>query len=214
MLEADTTVTKPASVAPTAATDPGDPEKTTFVASAASFLDIFCVDLALHQDDEVNNERLKPVNDAKQEPDGRRERGKFAILLSALTEAFLGSERTSMRRAFWWGASFVAVVATLAFVLYLRGASEREVKNLFAGGEYARAATVAKKYLARHPDNVEIKALGGKRSSRGRCRQWLGFLKARDFDRAGAVLAGMKQLSSHNAEVQSFIARARVDGRS
>ena len=205
VLEADTTVTKPASVAPTAATDPGDPEKTTFVASAASFLDIFCVDLALHQDDEVNNERLKPVNDAKQEPDGRRERGKFAILLSALTEAFLGSERTSMRRAFWWGTSFVAVLATLAFVLYLRGASEREVKNLFAGGEYARAATMAEEYLARHPDNVEIKALGTEALLRGHVPQWLTFLKARDFDRAGAVLAGMKRLSSHNADVQSLL---------
>jgi pSer/pThr/pTyr-binding forkhead associated (FHA) protein len=205
VLEVDETVTKVTAVVPSAAQDSGDPEKTTFVVSAASFLDIFCVDDALQQDDEVNPEGLKQSDDAKQETDRRRERGKFAILLSELTEAFAGSERTGMRRVFWSGTSLMAVLGMLAFVLYLWGAGERELKDLFATGEYARAATVANQYLERHPDNAEIKALAAEALFKASVPKWLTLLKAGDFDRASAALASMKQLSSNNAGVQSLV---------
>lgn len=211
VLEVDATVTKPSSAAPSAPVDSSDPEKTTFVVSAASFLDIFCVDQAPQQADEVNREGLKPSDDAKQEPEkGRqrgKERGKFGILLSELTEAFVGSERASMRRALWWGTSLVAVLGIFALVLYLSGASEREVRDLFARGEYANAATAANQYLERHPDNAEIKALGTEALLKGYVAKWLTVLKAGDFDRASAALAGMKRLSSHNADARSLVSQ-------
>ncbi len=50
-----------------AAPDPlgADPDKTTFVGAADSFLDIFCVDYAAAQEDEVN---LEPMPDGGHAP--------------------------------------------------------------------------------------------------------------------------------------------------
>ena len=203
VVEVESTVTK--GFAPAPAEEPGDPEKTTFVASAASFLDIFCVDGSSPNDDEVNTEDLKQPDAAKQEADRRPQRGRVAILLSELTEAFVGKDRGSIRRACWWAASAAAVVGAFGSWLYVSGASEREVKDLFASGEYARAATVANKYLESDPDSAEIKALGGQALLKAKVPAWLGMLRAGDFDQASAALAGMKQLSTRNAEVQSLI---------
>ncbi|MGH9719042.1 MAG: FHA domain-containing protein [Bryobacteraceae bacterium] len=205
VLKADTTVTKPTAVVPSPAADPGDPDKTTFVVSAASFLDIFCVDQAAQQADEVNQEGLKQRDDPKQESAGRRAQGKLAILLSELTEAFVGSEHASMRRGLWWATAVVAALGIFAVVLHLWGASERQVKDLVASGEYARAATVANEYLARHPDSAEIRALSTEALLKGYVPKWLALLKAGEFDRASVALAGMKQLSRHNASAQWLV---------
>jgi pSer/pThr/pTyr-binding forkhead associated (FHA) protein len=203
VVETEPTVTK--GFAPSPAEEPGDPEKTTFVASAASFLDIFCVDGSSQHDDELNTEDLKQPEAAKQEAVRPPQRGRVAILLSELTEAFVGKDRRSIRRACWWVASAAAAVGAFGSWLYVSGASEREVKDLFASGEYARAATVASKYLEGNPDSAEIKALGGQALLKAKVPGWLTMLRAGDFDQASAALAGMKQLSTGNAEAQSLI---------
>jgi pSer/pThr/pTyr-binding forkhead associated (FHA) protein len=203
IVEVESTVTK--GFAPSPAEEPGDPEKTTFVASAASFLDIFCVDGSPQHDDEVNTEDLRQSEAARQEAVRPPPRGRLAILLSELTEAFVGKDRRAIRRACWWAASAATAVAAFGSWLYVSGASEREVKDLFASGEYARAATVANKYLENNPDSAEIKALGGQALLKAKVPGWLSMLRAGDFDQASAALAGMKQLSSRNAEVQSLI---------
>jgi pSer/pThr/pTyr-binding forkhead associated (FHA) protein len=196
VVEAESTVTK--GFAPVPAEEPGDPEKTTFVASAASFLDIFCVDGPSQNDDEINTEDLKQPDAARKEAARPAQRGRVAILLSELAEAFVGKDQGSIRRACWWAASAAAVVGAFGSWLYVSGASEREVKDLFANGEYARAATVANKYLESNPDSAEIKALGGQALLKAKVPGWLSMLRAGDFDQASAALAGMKQLSSRN----------------
>src|SRR5262249_24149383 len=89
VLEADATVTKVAPVAPVApvtpvaaavpgaAPDPGDPEKTTFVVAAASFLDIFCVDEPQVENDAVDREESKPSEVAKPQTDRHQRRSRF-----------------------------------------------------------------------------------------------------------------------------------------
>jgi len=203
VVEAESTVTN--GFAPSSAEDAGDPELTTFVASAASFLDIFCVDSSSPNDDEINTEDVKQSDAAKQEADRCPQRGRVAILLSELNEAFGGKRQGGLRRAGWWAALFAAVAGAFGSWLYFSGASEREVKDLFASGEYARAATAAKKYLEGNPESAEIKALGGQALLKAKVPAWSGMLRAGDFDQARSALASMKQLSSRNAEVQSLI---------
>lgn len=205
VLEAEATVTKVPQAAPGTAADPGDPEKTTFVASAASFLDIFCVDHVLEPDDDAGAEAVQQPEAPKPEPDTTRQRSRFAVLLSELTKAFGGSEPAGVRRALGWGTALVTVLGIAGFGLYLWGASEREVKDLLAGGEYVRAATAASQYLARHPDNAEIQALGTEALLKGTVPGWLAALKAGDFDRASAAIAGMKRLTSHTRDARSLV---------
>ena len=182
-----------------------DVDKTTFVAAADSFLDIFCIDHALQLDDKVNVEALQQSDDTKAATERPRERGKVATLLSELVEAFAGSERTSMQRAFWWGTSLAVLLVIFALVLYLRAGPEQQSKDLLASGEYARAMTEANQYLERHPDDTEVMALGSEALLKAKVPEWLTMLKTRQFDRATAALASARELSIHNADAQSLV---------
>jgi pSer/pThr/pTyr-binding forkhead associated (FHA) protein len=206
-IEIDPTLTKLAAVAPSAsaAEASSNADKTTFVAAANSFLDIFCVDHAPQQEDEVNNEVLQHADGAAKGAGRHRARGKAAIFLSELTESFAGSDRISMKRALRWTLPLAALLAGLAFMLYHSGAPERELKGLLASGDYANAATDADRHLARDPDNAEIKTLGTEALLKANVPKWLAMLKARQFDRAAAVLADMKKIGSHNADVAPLL---------
>jgi pSer/pThr/pTyr-binding forkhead associated (FHA) protein len=201
----EATLTKEDSIASGPAVDPANPERTTFVSAPASFLDIFCVDQSPQPPDAVDDKAPAEAAAAGADADARRARGRFATLLAELTTAFAGSERAALQGLARWGASVVAVLGVFGLALYLWGAPEREVKDLFARGEYARAAAVANEYLGQHPDSAEIRALGTEALLKGHVPNWLSLLEAGDFDRARAALAAAKRIGTHNADLQSFL---------
>ncbi|MFN0304098.1 MAG: FHA domain-containing protein [Burkholderiales bacterium] len=178
--------------------EPTHLDRTTFVASASSFLDIFCADHAKHV--AGVEEHAKLSSDAVQAQDRHRERSRFAIVLSELRQAFGGADRIAQRRTVWLGASGAMALALIVLALYLFGASERELKDLVAGGAYGKAATLASERLQREPDNVQLKALATEAILKAHVPEWLNRLKARDFVAASTVLAGMKALGRHSAE--------------
>ncbi len=206
----DPTVTKLSAVPRTPAAAAGDADKTTFVAAAGSFLDIFCVDHAQQQEDEVNQEAPVPPDDAGQ-ASGQRPvrkrppRRRFAIFLSELSEAFADKERKDRKRAWWWAASLAVLVVAVASLLFLRSSPERGLKDLLAGGKYEQAATAASQYLARNQNNPQLRALGTEALLKAHVPRWLALLKTRDFSRAAAVVAGMKELARHNPDVQPLV---------
>jgi pSer/pThr/pTyr-binding forkhead associated (FHA) protein len=195
----DPTVTKISRPIRSAANSVGDADKTTFVGAADSFLDIFCIDKSTQQDEEINNEATQPPENTEKETEKRRKRSKFVIFLSELNTAFAGSDRASMKRALQWGASLVALLGILTTVPYFIRAPERELKGLLESGDYSRAAIVANQYLTQSPDNPELKALGVEALLKAYTLNWLALLKAREFDRAAAVLADMSKLAGVNA---------------
>ncbi|KIF83690.1 signal peptide protein [Noviherbaspirillum autotrophicum] len=181
-----------------------DVDKTTFVAAADSFLDIFCVDRAQPQDDELNDEAAKQADDPGKESGGRA-RGRFSIFAAELMQAFGGGEKGAFKRPLRWGALFLAALAVFAGALYLRQAPEGRLKELVADGDYPRAAEVADRYLKDDPDNAEVRALATEALLKAGVPQWAASLKARDFARADAALADMKRLGTHNADVQPLL---------
>jgi pSer/pThr/pTyr-binding forkhead associated (FHA) protein len=187
----------------------GDADKTTFVAAADSFLDIFCVDQALPQED-VDPDAVKPPdsggNGADKRPaDKNRPRGKTTALISGLATAFLGNEHNSWRRGLWWGAALVALLTAGGFGMYLNGASERELQQLLSSGDYGRAAVLASAQLEPDPENAELKALATEALLKAKVPQWLALVKAHEFSRAAAILADMKLLARHNADVLPLV---------
>ncbi|HJW57329.1 MAG TPA: FHA domain-containing protein [Burkholderiaceae bacterium] len=205
---ADPTVTKFSTLALGAVKNSADVDKTTFVAAADSFLDIFCVDQAQQQDDEVNDEASRSAGEAGKSTGkraGKRKRGKYAAFLSELADSLVGGDRAGLRRGLRWGILSVALLGVLTFVLYHSGAPERELKALLASGEYAQAATLASQSLERDPDNAEIKAMGTEALLKANLPQWMARLNAHEFDRAAAILESMKKLSGHNADVQALV---------
>ncbi len=196
---------EPTTVAPVmgAVEEPVQLDRTTFVAAASSFLEIFCVDHATHV--ERAKEDIKRSGDTKQENDGHRERSKFAILLSELRQAFGGENRTVRARTVWMGVSGAIALALIVVALYSWGASERELKDLVARGDYANAATLAGTQLQRDPDNAQLKALATEAVLKAHVPEWLNRLKAQDFVAARTVLVNMKERGRHNADLSALI---------
>ncbi len=220
---ADPTVTRlaapgaaPAATAATAAASaPADADKTTFVAAAVSFLDIFCVDQEPARDDEQNDDAA-PAADATGGR-RRRRRGKFARFAAELSGALgaLGvggadgpGGAAAGGRALRWGlpALALALALAIALALYRVGAPERDVRALLAGGDYARAAALAGAALADDPDNPALQSLGAEALLKARVPAWLALLKARQFAAAAALAEGIRQSSRHNPELRAVAA--------
>jgi len=200
----DPTVTRlgllPTGGAPSAA----DTDKTTFVAAADSFLDIFCVDQAPAQEDEVNDAAASGAG-AAQAAEAARPRGKVAAFLSDVMAALGGSGGVGMRRAMRWGMGALAAVAILGWVLYRAGAPERDARDLLASGEYARAATAATVGLARDPDNAALRTIGTVALLKANIPAWAAALKANQYAQAAAIVAGMKQRGHNNPELLPLV---------
>ncbi len=203
--EIDPTVTRLASAKPNATPAAGDIDKTTFVAAADSFLDIFCIDHAQKQDDEVNDEDAKQSVNAGKPVDKPRKRSRFAIFLSELSDAFAGKERRGMKRAARRAMALVVLAVLAGGAWYWIGAPERDLNTLVDNGDYARAATLASQALQRHPDNAEIRALGTESALKAQVPGWLALLKTRNFERASGVLNGMKELGRNNPELLPLV---------
>ncbi|HJV88619.1 MAG TPA: FHA domain-containing protein [Noviherbaspirillum sp.] len=210
--ESDPTITRLSQAVRAPERPTADADKTTFVAAADSFLDIFCVDHAPQQEDELNAEAPKP-----QEEDGddkHAPRGRAWIFLSGLAEAFSGGEHKEMaprvRRA---GAIVAALIAVLAAALYFNGSGKRDLKEMMADGDYAHAAEAADTYLAQDPDNAEIKAMGTEALLKAAVPGWLALLKSGNFRGADAALADMNRRGRHNSDMQPVLAEMAWMGR-
>jgi hypothetical protein len=202
----EATLIRQDAVAHAPAVDASNPERTTFVTAPASFLDIFCVDQPAQPPAPVDDEQASGAPaEAGPAPDVQRKRSRLALLVSELATVFAGSERAAVHGLARWGAAVAAVLGIFAVTLYLWDASEREVRDLFARGEYAQAAAAADAYLGRNPDSVEIRALGTEALLKGHVPKWLSLLEAGDFERARAALAAAKRVGANNADAQSLV---------
>ncbi|EYS96628.1 signal peptide protein [Cupriavidus sp. SK-4] len=191
-------------------------DRTTFVGAADSFLDIFCVDYAAQQDDEVNAEAEAQAAAATAAHDGAqasRKRGRAALLLAEGARQFGLDDSVRTRRAARWGGALLSLAILAGAAMYWRGAPEREVQALFAAGDHARAAQAADDYLARHPGDAQVQAIGTEALMRADVPDFAARLKAGDFSGADAVLARMRKLSAHNADARPLVAELDWIGR-
>jgi pSer/pThr/pTyr-binding forkhead associated (FHA) protein len=184
-----------------------DADHTTFVASAGSFLDIFCVDRAAAQEDEVNPAET-PSAAGAQEP-GKRSRiaqSKAAMLAAGMLDA-LGAageaDRARMRR---WMTVAGALALVLVLVVYRAGAPQRELQALLDSGKVATATVLAAERLARDPDDAELRALGTEALLKSALPPWMAHLKTRRFDRAAQAVAQMRRLGRNNADALPLVA--------
>ncbi|WP_341316858.1 FHA domain-containing protein [Paraburkholderia sp. IMGN_8] len=206
-----------------------DTDKTTFVAAAHSFLDIFCVDPGLQREDEVNEAAQATAAHAKRDTatggangtngasgthgsngashtgaaKGRQQRRR--LLAAELRKAFAGGDRTTVRRVAWWGGAGAAVLVALALTLYMRGSSERELRNLLASGDYTSAIAVANGYLTRHPADAQVRTLASEALLKAKVPGWLNALQKAQFGQADTLLVEMKSLSANNADAASLV---------
>jgi pSer/pThr/pTyr-binding forkhead associated (FHA) protein len=203
-----------------------DTDKTTFVAAAHSFLDIFCVDPGLQREDEVNEAAQAASAHAKRDtladgasgtPGRQGSSGphgtgtakgrprRWLLLAAELGKAFAGADHTTARRTAWASGVAFAVLVVIALTLYLRGSSERELRTLLASGDYTSAVAAANGYLANHPGDAKVSALASEALLKAKLPDWLNALQKAQFDQADAQLKEMGSLSAKNADATSLI---------
>ncbi|CAM2167730.1 FHA domain-containing protein [Paraburkholderia sacchari] len=192
---------------PHAAAGPGadlvfDPERTTFVGTAHSFLDIFCTPVPA-QDDEINPDA--PARAPEPVPDARRRRGRLEVFLCELSEALGGSGRIDMRRLGRWGGGVLAALVVLVAVTYFQGAPQRDMQALLASGQYESAARIADQYLARYPDDAAWRAMGTEALVKAKVPEWIAAINERAFDRAQAIVQAMRTLARHNPDAAPLV---------
>lgn len=180
-----------------------DADRTTFVDTAHSFLDIFCTVPAVQQDDEVNPHAVHGAAETVQ--DARRRRGRFEVFLSELSEAFGGSGHVNLRRLGWWSGGLLAAVVVLLATLYFQDAPLREMRALLARGDTVHAAQLADRHLANHPDDTAFLALGTEALVRSTMPDWIAAMNVRAFERARAVVQDMRTLARHNPDARPLV---------
>jgi pSer/pThr/pTyr-binding forkhead associated (FHA) protein len=176
-----------------------DADRTTFVAAADSFLDIFCVEPAPAPGMEPEHAPIDTEPEAQ--PGGRLE------ALAARMARVLGLRTVpDARHLRWWGAAALAVVVLAAWIL-LRGAGpESRTEDLLARGDYARAAAVAAAGLEDDPGNARLRALDTEAQLKAGLPPWMQAVDRRQFARAAAQVAAMRRQAGGNPELAPLLA--------
>lgn len=136
----------------------------------------------------------------------------WRLLAGELGKAFSGSDSTGVKRIAGWGGAAVVVLVAIVLTLYWRGASERELKNLLASGDYTSAVAAAKSYLASHPADTKIRALASEALLKAKLPGWLNAVEKAQFDEADAQLKDMRSLSTNNADAMSLVGELKWVG--
>jgi pSer/pThr/pTyr-binding forkhead associated (FHA) protein len=205
--ESESTLTEMSAVSPSEAE--ADSDKTLFVGSAHSFLDIFCIDQAASREDEIN-EAAQPL--AVEEP-RKAKRGKSALFVSELRTAFAGDDPRAARRTRVVLGALVAIVLAAGAALFFSGSSERDAKALMASGAYEKAALITSEYLKANPQDARFQAMNTEAVLKSNVPRWLAALQKGDYKDADAIIAQMNVLGESNPDVKALVAELEWIGK-
>jgi pSer/pThr/pTyr-binding forkhead associated (FHA) protein len=182
-----------------------DADRTTFVGTAHSFLDIFCTPPLPAQDDEINPAAAAQRQAPESAQDARRRRGRLEAFLSELSEALGGSGRINLRRLGWWAGGVVVALVGIVAVTVFQGAPQRDMQALLASGQYEGAARMADQYLARNPTDGAWRAMGTEALIKAKLPAWIDAINGHAFDRARAIVQDMRALARHNPDAAPLV---------
>lgn len=181
-----------------------DITRTTFVTSANSFLDIFCMESEeQEQQASIDENASSAKNRKKQEARKRAKRGRLARSSTFMQEvrgAFSEERPAGGRRIGRKVAATAAVaIALLSGYLYLQDSPKREIVRLIAEGNYARSIRLADKFLIEHPNDKEVPEQAAKALAQYVVPDWKKNLSKNEFRLAYAALEQARQLIQHNS---------------
>ncbi|WP_228536260.1 FHA domain-containing protein [Noviherbaspirillum malthae] len=190
-LQSDNTVTKfGKTMRPPENESPSD--KTTFVASADSFLNIFCVDPVPPQE-EASKEEPEQAAQPERPAEGQRKQGRVGAMLSEVRKALGDGEQDpalkGRRRRGRIAAGVVVAALAVGGAWLLMPGSEQQVRELMADGNHAKAASIAAAALSRDRSNEDLKALATEALIKAHVPGWVSALQSGQYDSADALLA-------------------------
>ena len=202
--------------------------RTTFVTTAASFLDIFC-----HDEEADAGQAPNPQSDpagerdiAQGEPRHVRRPGRIRRLRRMARElkGALQDDKPRSRAPLAATVGLLVVAGVVSFALYFQGAAERGLDALLNEGAYAEALQQAQSYLARHPDDADVKEIATEALFKHVVAPWQQLLSKRDFEGAAQLLADAAEQARSDkvaldgidtlrwiGELQAFMSWRKVD---
>jgi pSer/pThr/pTyr-binding forkhead associated (FHA) protein len=190
-----------------------DVTRTTFVTSANSFLDIFCID-------DAGGDNEPDAAPPPAEGEGEAFRAEAAASGPARGWlASLGRVRSSLRevrsalvddtpkrpRRLWPAGLLLIAVVGGATAVYLRTAPQRNISNLMELGDYQQAAVAANAYLETHRKDREVGDLATEALLKAIGPSWTKLVMTADFAAAREMLDSGKRWSSFNASAAPLL---------
>lgn len=166
-----------------------DADRTTFVAAAESFLNIFCAPPPAGRAAPDEEAAAAPDQDAAPRVDKPRSRRR--LFLAGLANALREDEPRKKGRPLIWATLVLAAGGAALAVLLSGGGGEPEIRALLAEGQATQAAALATQYLERNPDSEAAKALATEAALKAQLPAWLAQLRAGDYAAADATLAAL-----------------------
>ncbi len=185
--------------------------KTTFVATADSFLDIFYDQEADRDQGESGSEEGQAESSEggkgklgpSAEPAGLQRKGLFKRIATFFEEfklAFAEESGPRSNRVWLWAAVAVLVLLIVAGGIYYRGADEREIKYLLVAQDYRHGASVANQYLKANPDNKDVRGMASEALMKHVLPAWLERIESAQFVPADTLLVKARSISENNSD--------------
>jgi hypothetical protein len=188
------------------ASQPQAYDKTMFMAAPSTFLQVFCDPGEPKRQIAAPSTAIVPVPPSRQVAVARRQLGGIRLLLAELTALDDGD---GARRKWWIAAAVAGVLLVLGVTVFFWSSTERDLKNAMARGDYARATVLASQLLDKHPEDGELESLATDAALKANVPSWLKKVRARDFDAAQGVLAGMSEVVKRDADLTPMIGELR-----
>ena len=160
--------------------------RTRFVSSADSFINVFCADderAAAAKSGAVSGETVKV--EALERPRSRLRR--VSVAVGNLWRAVNGPTRVNRRVAGSLAMVAVMLVAAAA-TIYVRGADRRDIKALLEEGKYVESAAIANAYLARRADDREAARWAEEAMTKAVVPPWMAYIQKGSFKDAARYL--------------------------
>lgn len=187
--------------------------KTTFVASATSFLDIFCIDEEKASNQPEKGEENSSASAQSPQPSAQSQPSKSAtprwfrkakIFLSEIHNEFSERDPKKQKR-------FRIILATgtgvliLALGTYLTSDQQQKIEELVEQGHYGKAVSLANEYLEKHPENKEIKNLATESLLKSIMPDWIAQLDKHTFANANEILKQAQYQNQFNSDLLSML---------
>ena len=185
-----------------------DVTRTTFVTSANSFLDIYCMEEEGADADEQQDESPPAVGNREQLAEAGAVRGwrglprKTAVMIREFKAAF--SEEKDSRVNWLWVVGLV-LAGTVAFGVYLANSSKREIRELMAKEAYVDALVLANQYLQDNRDDAEVSEQATEALLKATVPTWMDFIQAGQFSDAQREIDRARTLSRSNSPDQQIL---------
>jgi len=186
-----------------------DVTRTTFVSSASSFLDIYCIeDDVVDADEQMGHSAAGAGNKEISVDEAGSVRGwrglpkKTASMMREFKAAFF--EEKEGRSAKLWIAA-AALAAVVAFGLYLASSPKREIRELLEQQAYVDAVVQANRYLQTKRDDKEVSEQATEALLKATVPAWMDFVLTRAFSDAERELERAENLSSFNPPDQQIL---------